>query len=273
MQHRRMRGEGRRTTPWIGYSDLLLTLMIFFGITAMEAGARVDTRPGLLRVVVTDSIAREAVRACHIIAGGRTGDSTDIRGTSIIRFDSIPRAINIDVRAECLGYAPRQRVVQVSAGDTVDVALELGSTGAFVEESIPGDALFAPGSWALTEGAAEKIRDVALRVKPSLGIRDMIIVQGHTDDVPFTSVPGLDNWALSGLRAAAAARVLTSQVGTFGLAPCRVGIMGFGSSRPLEPPNMATDSTAELLRKRKINRRIEFRRLQGDLITIQRCGG
>lgn len=112
---------------------------------------------------------------------------------------------------------------------------------------LQGEVLFASGSDEVRpEGRAflgEMGRALAglLASEPE----QMILVGGHTDNVPIQNARFDSNWELSAARAVAVARVLI----TAGLSPERVTAAGFGDNHPRAPNR---DETS-----RRHNRRIE----------------
>jgi chemotaxis protein MotB len=75
----------------------------------------------------------------------------------------------------------------------------------------------------------------------------IILVQGHTDDVPISSSRYPSNWELSSARAMAVVRYLTAG----GIPPTRVAAAALGEFHPV-----ATSPTREA---RRLNRRIEIK--------------
>jgi len=111
--------------------------------------------------------------------------------------------------------------------------------------------MFDSGAAALKPDGEAVLRKVAdlLAKHPNLQIQ----VIGHTDNVPIHTVfPS--NWELSAARALAAVHFLTEKAG---LAPQRVGAVGYGEYRPI-----ADNSTAE---GRARNRRIAITILPDEL--------
>ncbi len=112
---------------------------------------------------------------------------------------------------------------------------------------LQGEVLFDSGSDELTPAGRAAIARLApplgelLHAEPS----QMVLVGGHTDDVPIHNERFPSNWELSTARAVAVARVLASS----GMEPAQVVASGFGPFHPRVP------NTDEASRRR--NRRIE----------------
>jgi chemotaxis protein MotB len=103
---------------------------------------------------------------------------------------------------------------------------------------------FGSGSADLTDQAREIMARIALS---AMGDDGQITVTGHTDDVPLTGGPLVDNWGLSAARASSVVREL-SEAG--GIDPSRLSAVGKGDSSPV------ADNATEA--GRSANRRIEI---------------
>lgn len=88
--------------------------------------------------------------------------------------------------------------------------------------------LFKSGSYDVTDQAKTVLGKVALVLKNQPDIEFM--VEGHTDNVPFTRGPLIDNWDLSVKRATSVVRILQNQ---YGLDPAKIAAAGRGEYKPL----------------------------------------
>jgi chemotaxis protein MotB len=142
------------------------------------------------------------------------------------------------VRAEKARIERRLRALSTTSGT---IELEDGKV------IVQGELLFASGSDELSLDGKRTLE----RMAPALGQLvaaepdQMILVGGHTDDVPIATARFASNWELSAARATAVARGLVAA----GLPPERVVASGFGSHHPRAPNNSAA--------QRRRNRRIE----------------
>jgi chemotaxis protein MotB len=103
---------------------------------------------------------------------------------------------------------------------------------------------FGSGSAALTDEAREIMARIALS---AMGDGGQITVTGHTDSVPLSGGPFVDNWGLAAARASSVVREL-SQAG--GIDPSRLSAVSKGESAPV------SDNATE--QGRSANRRIEI---------------
>jgi len=96
------------------------------------------------------------------------------------------------------------------------------------------DLTFAKGSDAVRSGAMPSLKAFADIVKSAEASQFEVIVVGHTDNLrigPVTAQKHPTNWHLSVHRAIAVMNALTRD----GVAPERMGVMGYGEYRPLVP--------------------------------------
>ena len=95
------------------------------------------------------------------------------------------------------------------------------------------DLLFPLGSDIVKETSKDSLRRFTDILKSSAATNFEAIVVGHTDNRPIskpaTKIKHPTNWHLSAHRAIAVATILKSN----GLAPERIGVMGFGAYRPI----------------------------------------
>jgi len=88
--------------------------------------------------------------------------------------------------------------------------------------------LFKSGSHELTSGAKAILGKVARVLKEQPGME--IMVEGHTDNVPYTAGVLRDNWDLSVKRSTAIVRVLQN---SYGVSPSRLIAAGRGEYKPI----------------------------------------
>ncbi len=127
----------------------------------------------------------------------------------------------------------------------------LAPAGLFeVEEGkviLQGEVLFASGSDEIRPEGRNVLGQMAQALSALLAAEpeQMILIGGHTDNVPINNARFDSNWELSAARAVAVSRVLIAA----GLPPARVAAAGFGENHP------RSSNLDEISRRR--NRRIE----------------
>jgi chemotaxis protein MotB len=127
--------------------------------------------------------------------------------------------------------------------DELSVEMRNGMLYVSMEEKL----LFSSGSFEVGEKGRDAIRKLAsvLEVNPDI----QILIEGHTDNVPYNSTSNLmiDNWDLSVKRATSIVRIL---MGSSDIDPSRLTAAGRSKFIPVD-----TNETAEGKQK---NRRIEI---------------
>jgi chemotaxis protein MotB len=121
-----------------------------------------------------------------------------------------------------------------------DINIKVEKGVVFID--ISDKLLFKSGSYNITSRAKEVLGKVAQVLKNQPDLEFM--VEGHTDNVPYSRPPLLDNWDLSVKRATAVVRVLQ---GEYGLSPYHITAAGRS-----EYASLTTNDTPE---GRAINRR------------------
>ena len=112
--------------------------------------------------------------------------------------------------------------------DDKDINIKVDKGVVFVD--ISDKLLFPSGKYTIKPKAKEVLGKVALVLKNQPGLEFM--VEGHTDNVAFSSPPLLDNWDLSVKRATAVVRLLQNQ---YGLDPTKITAAGRSEYVPVAP--------------------------------------
>lgn len=150
--------------------------------------------------------------------------------------------------------AKKDSTVKALKTKVTDALLGFQNNGLTVEQkngkvyvSLEEKLLFASGSINVDAKGAEAIKSLAKVLEQNPDIN--ILVEGHTDNVPFSSATGgiKDNWDLSVLRATSIVKLITSHSS---VDPKRLTAAGHGEFFPID-----TENTAQA---RKKNRRTEI---------------
>jgi len=150
--------------------------------------------------------------------------------------------------------AKKDSTVKALKTKVTDALLGFQNNGLTVEQkngkvyvSLEEKLLFASGSVTVDVKGAEAIKSLAKVLEQNPDIN--ILVEGHTDNVPFSSASGgiKDNWDLSVLRATSIVKLITSHST---VDPKRLTAAGHGEFFPID-----TENTAQ---SRKKNRRTEI---------------
>lgn len=109
------------------------------------------------------------------------------------------------------------------------MTLESTEKGVIIE--LKNGALFDSGSAEISEGGKAVLMQLAETIRNS-GFKDyVLVIEGHTDNVPVTGTTYASNWELSAMRAVRVVRYLTAQ----GIGAERMSAQAFADTRPKEP--------------------------------------
>jgi len=121
--------------------------------------------------------------------------------------------------------------------DDKDINIKVDKGVVYID--ISDKMLFQSGSYNITQKASEVLGKVATVLKNQKDIEFM--VEGHTDNVPFSRGDLIDNWDLSVKRATAVIRVLQNK---YGLSPSMMTAAGRSEYQPLGPNDSAEGKAA-----------------------------
>ncbi len=248
----------------IPYADLLTLLMaMFIALFAMSTVDQTKVQAvanGFKEAIggkVKDSVFSGQKSGSAAIDGNGQGPSLQDGGSSSNpTADSVSQAqlqaiLKSQTRLTAAQHAQLESLQGVenaivtaakSHGVGDKISLELQNRG-LVVRIVTDQVLFDSGSAVIKpEG-----RDIVAIVGAALQRLDnIVIVEGHTDNVPLSNSPYMSNWGLSGARAGAVADVLIA----LGIDPQRVETHGYADTRPI-----ATNATAQ---GRALNRRVDI---------------
>lgn len=126
--------------------------------------------------------------------------------------------------------------------DTQGLEAEYTSKG--IQLTLNDNMLFPSGSADITSNGLDLLLKISAIIKP---LKRTVRVEGHTDDVPISTVRYPSNWELSTERAI---NVVKYFINKGGIAPHYLSAVGYGDVKP----RTAKNST----HSRKINRRVEI---------------
>lgn len=184
----------------------------------------------------------------------RESDAEQLRSSLESREKRVQELESIISRQDSsASYLKKKLVDALSAYNASDLSIEQRDGKIYL--SISEKLLFSSGSYKLDSKGVEALKTVAQTLSKESNLN--VLVEGHTDNVPFSSAQGSieDNWDLSVMRASNVAKILI----TNGLNANQVVPSGRGDQMPI-----ADNSTKE---GRSKNRRTEII-LQPDLGEI-----
>jgi len=131
--------------------------------------------------------------------------------------DSVTKALKEKVSNALQGYE----------GKGLTVVQKNGKVYVSLEEKL----LFQSGKWEVDPKGQKAIKDLAAVLEKNTEIN--ILIEGHTDDVPFKGINGIeDNWDLSTKRATAIVKILLANSK---IDPIRLTAAGRSQFLPIDP--------------------------------------
>jgi chemotaxis protein MotB len=121
-----------------------------------------------------------------------------------------------------------------------------------VKIELASSAIYSPGSADIREEMRPAISQIADILKNSNIPDYIVIVEGHTDNVPINTVPFPSNWELSSTRATNIVRYLIAN----GIPNNKLRASGYADTRPVAP-NFNEDGQSIQENQAK-NRRVEI---------------
>ena len=145
------------------------------------------------------------------------------------------------------------------AGDEQSDPVRLAVSSRGVTVTLASNYFFSAGTADLDEKARALLDEIGGVIATS---GNELRIEGHTDDSPVKGGRFTSNWQLSGARASSVAEYLIEKQR---LSPRRIGIAGFGSTRPA-----SKDATDEA---RAINRRVDIVILAPSAAALESASG
>jgi chemotaxis protein MotB len=209
VSHRRKKPRGGNHERWlVSYADLVTLLFAVFAM--MYAISNVDAEK-LARLVSTMQVVFDS-------GGGGIGPplGPNPEGDLESFLDGVDQDL-VNLRQGLLGRLSAQ-INQ----DRVDLTLDERGLVISIREA----GSFDLGSADLSGVAESIIAEVAATL---VGVRNPVMVEGHTDNVPISTARFASNWELSTGRATA---VIAFLIERMGVAPSRLSAAGYGEFRP-----------------------------------------
>ncbi len=148
------------------------------------------------------------------------------------RKDSVVKALKDKVAEALMGFKENGLTVEIKNGK--------------VYVSVEERLLFASGSWAVDVKGQDALKKLAKVLETQADVN--IMIEGHTDDVPYNGSGNVkDNWDLSVMRATAIVKILTANSK---INPKQLTAAGRSEYLPLD--------AAKTVEARKKNRRTEI---------------
>ncbi|MFN0027835.1 MAG: flagellar motor protein MotB [Acidimicrobiales bacterium] len=160
------------------------------------------------------------------------------------KLQNLPQAVQDAELAGTAELEAVQQIVQAEAaagGLSANLQTRIDERG-LVITVVTDQVVFGSGSADLGPNGAEILRVVG---KALATVDNVVLVEGHTDNIPISTATFPSNWELSGARAGAVLRYFQ---GSVGLTSGRLQSAGFADTRPID----SNDTEAGRARNRRV---------------------
>lgn len=253
MARRRRHEEHQNHERWlVSYADFITLLFAFFVVMYSISSVN-DGKYRVLSNTLTEAFVAPVRSPDPIQVGEEIRTLEPQSGDPVLPEQSLPESLPIDPLSKEQGG---NSIVDLRTLDAVEnelsqALLEYANQGLVnvnrtdrgVEVEMKSSMLFESGSARLSREALKALRNVILIVKP---LPNLINIEGHTDNVPISTISFPSNWELSAARAASVVHYFAK----LGVGSERMAAIGYGEFRPL-----SSNDTAE---GRKNNRRVNL---------------
>ncbi len=199
-------------------------------LSARWQGARLAMRsvPGAIALWAGASACALLLGALYFAFAVSLGSLSDPVASELARLGPLPR-FAADARPAAAAATERSREIAKAIGLS---QVEVADADGAVTIVLRADELFASGSARLHAD----LEPVVLRVAEALDrVPGVVVVTGHTDDVPIRSARFPSNWELSTERARSVAALMASRIGD----GARLRAEGLADSQPVAPNDTA----------------------------------
>lgn len=250
MARRRRREEPDNHERWlVSYADFITLLFAFFVVMYSISSVN-DGKYRVLSNTLTEAFVAPPVRSSDPIQVGEELRSLEPQvGESLLPEQIQPEAPLPEENND--GSAIQFRTLESVESELSQALLDYANQGLVkvtrtqrgIAVEMKSSMLFESGSARLSREALKALRKVIVIVK---SLPNLINVEGHTDNVPISTVTFPSNWELSAARAASVVHYFAK----LGVASERMAAIGYGEFRPLD--------SNETVAGRKNNRRVNL---------------
>jgi len=239
--------DDQSTDRWlISYADFITLLFAFFVV--LYSISQVNASKYKILSQTLEGIFDQQASGPEIISIGEpTKSLTPVIGDQTEELDSAEKETEVPpVEEENLAsveeFKDLQQGLEASLGDLIDQDLaEIKTDKNWINIVLKSALLFPSGSDILNSESDPLMEEVAKHLNDN---QQLILVHGHTDNIPIETEKFPSNWELSSARAVAVVR----QLQKFKVQPNRLSVQGHGEFQPI-----ADNSTPK---GRRENRRV-----------------
>ncbi len=247
------KNEGDYGSPaWMTtYGDMVTLLLTFFVLLYSFSAVDLERFSEVMSAIQHSFLGRTGILMGTIEVGDAEGRKIDVAESTVdAEIISEQEAAILEMMAELEETYEEVRAFLLAAGLEEDVMLRMEERGIVME--LPEKILFDTGR---AELKADFLPTLELLAELLAGLRNQVIVEGHTDDVPIQTFFYPSNWELSVARAVSVARYLVEK---HDLEPERFLATGYGEYHPID----SNETPEGRARNRRVNIVISIKQIK-----------
>jgi len=238
MRRRRYRerifDDDQETGRWlISYADFITLLFAFFvvmySISQVNESKYKMLSDSLIQAFDTPQKSLEPIQIGETSRSLQPVTGDDVEQPEITSDNIESGNMDSENFATVDEFRALENGLEKSLGDLIEQDLaEINSDANWININLRSGPLFSSGSDNLNQGADPLLQEVADHLNSN---RQLILVHGHTDNIPINTERFPSNWELSSSRAVAVVRKLQN----LSVIPTRMSVEGHGEFQPIAP--------------------------------------
>ncbi len=244
MMRKKKQEEHENHERWlVSYADFITLLFAFFvvmyAISSVNEGKYKTLSTSLIKAFSDDPEKAISIESAAGPVGLNTISTIPV-ATTVIQTDGVD-PVQEEKMKEIADDILKVMEPLIKEGQVRVTQSRIG-----VSVEINAGVLFEPGQAVLEKQPVEVLKAVADVVTT---VPNMVMVEGHTDNIPISSPVYPSNWELSSARASSVVRLFIEH----GVPPKRMTAIGYADQRPILP----NDTHEERAKNRRVTIRIE----------------
>jgi chemotaxis protein MotB len=236
------------------YSDMVTLLLTFFVLLYSFSAIDLQRFQEVMSAIQHSFLGRTGILSGTMeeigAEEGQRLDVADFMGQETEQALGVREQELLEMMAQLEETYEKVRVFLQEAGLEEDIALRMEERGIVME--LPEKILFDTGR---AEIKPEFLPTLDLLARLIAGLRNQIIVEGHTDNIPIKTFLYPSNWELSVARSVSVARCLVER---YDLEPDRFLVTGYGEYHPIA----SNDTPEGRARNRRVTLVISIKQLE-----------
>ncbi len=199
------------------YGDLVTLLMCFFVL--LFAFSEIDAQK-------FEAVMQSFSGSAGVLSGGKAVSETELI------FDALPESQTTEPTQNYEDLEILKEIIdQYIASNDIDFEIEVSLDSRGLVIRFPDNALFDSGSSDLKTASIDTLTFLGQLLKDTKFVDRAIRVEGHTDNIPISTLKYPSNWELSTARATQVVKFFVTQSE---IKPLRLSASGYGEYHPID---------------------------------------